>query len=272
MPRNTLLSRGFLPKVSMRLGHFLVDVNEPLVSLHDPEIEIKPESDIVVSHHLSYSESQQARSGHGLAATLTSLLSASCSKKMNTSTRVSAARVTLYKLANSGSHFRRAVKGPATRSWIEEQKDDGWDNLFFVVGYYTMLDANIILGAEESQGVQGQVEVPVSAALAAGGIVLPVGGITDPKVSAKYEESQGAKIQFVAPGERICALQCRKVVFKWFSSGCIDKAKLDRDNRWHTLSTLRDLRGRKDSEDDVLEVELDDDDEDGDEVFDEESK
>lgn len=75
-----------------------------------------------------------------------------------------------------------------------------------------MLDANVLLGAEEGKDVSGQVEVPVSVALVAGGIALPVGGITDPKVSAKYEESRGVKVQFVAPGERICALQYRKVV------------------------------------------------------------
>ncbi|KAM5527874.1 hypothetical protein FOXYSP1_19748 [Fusarium oxysporum f. sp. phaseoli] len=242
MPRNILLPQGFLPQDSMQLGRFLVEAS-----------------------------SQLSGSGHSLAATLTSLLSASYSKKVNASTRVSAARVTTYKLANSGSFFRRAVKDPKTRLWIEEQKDDGWGDLFFVVGYYTMLDANVILGAEEGKDAFGQVEVPVSAALAAGGIVLPVGGITDPKVSAKYEESRGAKVRFVAPGERICALQYRKVVFKWFSSRSIDQATLDRDNRWQTLSTLCDLRGKEESEDDVLEVNLEDDSQAGDdyEVFDE---
>ncbi|KAJ6084210.1 hypothetical protein N7486_011010 [Penicillium sp. IBT 16267x] len=260
MPQNALLPQGFLPKESIRLGRFLVDVKEPQVSQHDPNIE-KAERDIIVSQDLTYSGDQQAGSGYSFGAALPRLLSISFAKTTNASTAVSATKVTSYKLVNSGSFFKKAVKNPATRLWIEEQHDDNWRNLFFVVGYYTMQDANVLLGAEEGKDVSGQVQIPVSAALAAGGIVLPDGGMTDPEVSIGYEKSRGSKVQFVATGERVCAFQYRKVVFRWFSSRNIDRATLSRDNRWYTVSPSRALQLQEDEEeDDVLEVDLEDDD------------
>jgi hypothetical protein len=271
MLQNMLLNEGFLPKESIQPGRFLVDVSQPQVAYHDPDVELEAK-DLVVKQQISYSQTQEAGSNNNFSASLTKFVALSCSKKMNTSIRVNSSRVTTYQLANSGSWFRRAVQGKKTREWIEEQYNDGWTHLFFVVGYHTMLDANITSTVDEKKDVSGQVEVPVSAALAAGGIVLPVGGITDPKVRAKHEENQGANIHFVAPGERICALQYRKVVFKWFSSRNIDEATLDKDIRWKMLSSLRDFQGggeEEEGEDNVLEVNLVQDSEarDGKEVF-----
>lgn len=123
-----------------------------------------------------------------------------------------------------------------------------------------MLDASVILGADKANEISGQLEMPISAALAAGGIVLPIGGITDPKFSVKREKIQGTKLQFVAPVERICALQYRKVVYKWFSSRDLDQAVLDKDNRWITFDSLRELEAKKEPvEQDVLEVDFVDD-------------
>lgn len=260
MPQNMLVAQGFLPENSVKLARFLVDVAEPHVSWHDPKVDITS-TDALVRDHLGYSETQQVGSDKSFAATLTSLVSASCSKRINASTKVSSAKVKTYQLQNSNSWFRKCVKEQETRAWIVEQSDDGWSDLYFVVGYHTMLDASVVLGANDTAGVSGNVAVPVSTALAASGIVLPAGGMLDPKVSATHQEHRGGQVQFVAPGERVCALQYRKVVFKWFSSRDIDKATLEKENRWRTVDTLRNLRDSDMSaNDDVLEVDLQDDD------------
>lgn len=260
MAQNMLVTQGFLPKKAIKLGRFLVDVKQPLNSFHDPEVEINDE-DLFVSEHLKYSGEQQASSNNSIAATLTSLASASCSKITGASSKVNADRVTTYQLANSGSLFKKAVKNQGTREWIEEQnRDNNWQNLFFVVGYHTMSDASVLVGGDEKKDVSGQVEVPISKALTAGGIVIPNGGLTDPTIAGTYKEVRGATAQFVAPGERIWALQFRKVVFKWFYSRDIDKATLDRENRWQTLSPLSPSRGKQvKAPEDVLEVNLVDD-------------
>ncbi|KAH8799411.1 hypothetical protein F5884DRAFT_686845 [Xylogone sp. PMI_703] len=256
MPQNKFINQGFLPKTSIHLGRFLVDVSEPLVAYHDPGVEIKGE-DLIISPHISYSEVQQIGSNDSFAASLTSLVSASFTKKVNTVTRVSSDRVTTYKLANAGAWFKKAVKEEQTRRWIEEQHDGGYDDVYIVVGYHTMLDANVVLGGDETKDISKQVQVPISAALAAGGVILPVGGITDPKFSAKHEESRGAKLLFVAPGERICAVQHRKIVYKWLSSRDLNRAVLGKENRWKSFSSLREATNKADN--DVLEVELEED-------------
>ncbi|RFU82152.1 lipase [Trichoderma arundinaceum] len=262
MSQNILLPQGFLPIDTIQLCRFLVDLKDPQTEHHDPGIDIDPKDDTLVSQHLHFSGDQQNGSSYNLGAELPTLVSASIANKVNSSTKVNATRVTYYGLRNSGSHFKRAVRNAVTRLWIEEQYDNGWSDLFFVVGYYTMQDATVSLGEEQGRNVSGQAQVPVSAILAAGGIVLPAGGFTDPKVIAAYEKSKGSRIQFLATGERICAFQYRRVIFKWFSSRNIDKAKLETDNRWHTVSPMRDLKSPEtEEEDDVLQVELEGDDE-----------
>jgi hypothetical protein len=254
-----LVSEGFLPMESFKLGCFLVDINNPHVSRRDPAVQLDP-NDVLISPQINYSEVQHTGSKNSFAASLTNLLSLSCSKTLDTSTTVTSEQVTTYKLANSGAWFRKALKDKDTRVWIEEQKHDGYDDLFVVVGYHTMSNAIIVLGADDAQDISGQVQVPVSEAMTAGGVVLPVGGILDPKISAQHGESRRAKLRFTAPGERICALQYRKVVYKWFSSRDLDSATLDKDNVWKSLKTLRSTRTKKDKTDvdvdDVLEVDL----------------
>jgi hypothetical protein len=207
MPQNALLPQGFLPLESIHLARFLVDLNHPQLAQHDPNIEINSKDDTLVSSHLSFSGRDQASSGRSFGAALPSLLSSSVSNTVNATTAVSAATVTSYQLVNSGTLFRKAVKNQSTRLWIEEQHDSGMSDVFFITGFYTMHDASVTLDASETKGVSQSIALPISAALASGGIVLPLGGITDPEVSASFERSKGSKVQFVAPGERVCAFQ-----------------------------------------------------------------
>jgi hypothetical protein len=93
-----------------------------------------------------------------------------------------------------------------------------------------MVNAIIEISKEKSSSASGRLNVPVSTALAAGGIPLPVGGITDPEFKAEYEKSQGGTVRFEALGDCISALQYRKVSFKWLSSKNLDKATLGKDS------------------------------------------
>jgi hypothetical protein len=59
----------------------------------------------------------------------------------------------------------------------------------------------------------------------------------------------------VAIGEQICAVQYRKVRFKWFSSRDLDTAALDKETRW---KVYWNERGEETGTNDVVEVNLQD--------------
>lgn len=55
--------------------------------------------------------------------------------------------------------------------------------MYLVMGYYTMIDAEIVEGAAKALKASARFDLPVTAALAAVGI-MPLGGIADPGVKS----------------------------------------------------------------------------------------
>jgi len=82
-----------------------------------------------------------------------------------------------------------------------------------------------------------------------------LGDIADPGVAANNIAKQGIQRRFVADGEQICAIQYRKVRFKWFSSRDLDAAMLEKKIRW---KSDWNVRGQEPGINDVLEVDLHD--------------
>lgn len=263
MPANLLLPQGLLPTALMRLGRFIVALDDShLSSFHDPKFQVDPDNDKISSTFLDYQGDQRADSGKKFAAGLPSLLSGSVAKKTGRSCAVTAESVTTYQLARPVDRFNEAVKDKTTRNWFEEQKDNGCDDFYFVIGFHVMRNAVIEMGKDKSSDASGQGQVPVAAALAAAGIPLPVGGITDPKFEAESKKSQEGTVRFEAPGDRVSALQYRRVDFRWLSRKNLDKATLSKDNVWESL--LR-VKGEAEEEgEDVAQVVLMGDEEEGD--------
>lgn len=247
----------------MRLGRFIVALDDShLSSFHDPKFQVDPDNDKISSTFLDYQGDQRADSGKKFAAGLPSLLSGSVAKKTGRSCAVTAESVTTYQLARPVDRFNEAVKDKTTRKWFEEQKDNGYDDFYFVIGFHVMRNAVIEMGKDKSSDASGQGQVPVAAALAAAGIPLPVGGITDPKFEAESKKSQEGTVRFKAPGDRVSALQYRRVDFRWLSRKNLDKATLSKDNVWESL--LR-VKGEAEEEgEDVAQVVLMGDEEEGD--------
>jgi hypothetical protein len=126
--------------------------------------------------------------------------------------------------------------------------------VYLVVGYYTMVDAEIVEGAAKALEASARLDLPVTATLAAVGI-MPLGGIADPGVKSGNGYQQGIERSFVAPGEQICAVQYRKLSFKWFSSRDVDRAFLEKEHRWKMYSNIR---GQEVGMNDIVEVDLQD--------------
>lgn len=263
----TFIRHPFLPVQSIRLGRFVRNRDEPQSDYLDPQCD-NPRQPII-KPHLNYGEVQQIAAGGDFSVFLMSLLSTSWSKKRKQYVQVTTGQVTTYQLDNSGTWFKEAVKSDTTREWIKESIDQG-DDIYVVVGYSTMLDAVVVEGSAELARTSAQATVPLTESLGAAGVVVPLGNIADPGISGNSANHHGMQRHFVAPGEQVCAVQYRKVSFKWFSSRDMDKAFLHHSSRWKLYSNIR---GHEIGTNDVVEVDLADTPElgDGHEVFESEA-
>jgi hypothetical protein len=254
MPCKTLIYRTLLSSESIRLGRLVRNVDEPQSDYVDPDCDLRPES-VIIKPHLRYEEVQQSTTDKSFTAVLTRLVSASRTRRNKVYTQVTTDRVTTYQLGNSGLWFKSAIKMETTREWIKESIDQG-DEIYVVVGYHTMLNAQVVEGAAESSESSAQLEVPITSSItAATGVAVPLGDIADPGVVGNSLKKQGIQRRFVATGEQICAVQYRKVRFKWFSSRDLDAAVLDKENRW---KMYWNVRGKQVGTNDVVEVDLQD--------------
>ena len=146
------------------------------------------------------------------------------------------------------------MKHEETRKWIERVIDEGED-IYVVIGYYTLVDAHIVEQTRGGSAYRVKAVLPVSAALAATGVLVPIGDLADPGVTAYHDRTKDEQRQFIAQGEQICAVQYRKVRHRWFASNKVDNAKLTKETMWKRYDHSRDVQ---DDEEDMIGIDLDD--------------
>jgi hypothetical protein len=137
------------------------------------------------------------------------------------------------------------------RKWVEKIVNQG-DDIYVIVGFHTVSNARIVQESVLGREVAGQIKSSLGLILAAISAVAPLGNIVDPHVNGHHQVIEGGQIQFVAPGEQICALQYRKVCHRWLSSRRIDKAFLSKNPRWVSYERYRD---DEEGEEDIIEAE-----------------
>jgi len=257
MPVSILLAQLFLPQSAVKLGRFVTNVNEPHRDYHDPNT--SRNFSIVEKVETDYDGVDTLTNHRNFASELTSFLSSSFSRRAKTSIRITTNQVKTYYLDNNGQWFRNTVQSEDVRMWIERTIDEGED-IYIVVGYHTILDARITEQSGEQTDSSGKVVLPISAAMAAmaaTGVVVPFGNIADPGLAGASGRTEDQQRQFVARGERIIAVQYRKLRFRWFSSkNVVDKVTLAKETQWKRYDRPRYLQS---DGADMVEVELDDD-------------
>lgn len=244
-----IVPQFFLPRDFVKLGRFITNIDHPHQGYHDPPSAEPPKQGITPRDSVVGLQHQGSNASFELA--LTSLMSASFSKRAKTQVRVTAEKITTYTLDNSDEWFDSVTRIPATRAWIERAVDRGED-LYMIVGFHTVTNARIVHQVVQGQGVGGHVNVPVSLTLTSVGVVAPLGNIIDPSVGGKYHDLDSTQAHFVAPGEQVSAFQYRKIRHKWLSSKTIDTSRLSKSPRWASVERGRD---EEDGEDDIIEVE-----------------
>jgi hypothetical protein len=243
----------FLPLSSIKLGRLVKSVDFPTHSYHDPPYSQAPGGTPTVRGQ--YERVLQNERSAGFVSKLTSLMSSGFSKRANQRVRIETNAVRTYTLDNSEAWFIEATGFEETRKWIE--RAIGGDGIYLVVGFHTVTDARIMHESLKAHQLSGQVTLPVGLSLAAVGAVAPLGTIVDPSVGGNQSVLDGAKTQFIAPGEQICALQYFKVSYGWLYSKKAENLKLSKWPRWTAGEDWRKTSvDEAEDEPDLLEVEI----------------
>ncbi|KAM4054572.1 zinc finger, c3HC4 type (RING finger) domain-containing protein [Hirsutella rhossiliensis] len=147
--------------------------------------------------------------------------------------------------------------------WLKDAIEDGVNKVYFIVGYYTVLDATMVQGLKQSSKSNVKGEVPVAGMVTHGATALipevlnlDVGG------SIKRESSHAEADASYMEGERVYAFCYRQINFSIFTLGNkAASARLQHDNCW---ALTADNRGQDDGEDDEgVQVDLAENDEAG---------
>lgn len=136
-----------------------------------------------------------------------------------------------------------------------------------IVGIQTLHDPHVVMASSRGSEAKGKVSVPVAlAATTAGVVVSAFGGGTDgdPSLLGDQARLMSGKSEYVAPGERVCALQYRKVRYRWMSSRVVDTLQLSKTRRWSCMEgemrTAHDPDDSDEDGEDVMVAELEDED------------
>jgi hypothetical protein len=253
MTSSIVFPQFFLPLTSIKLGRFVTSVIHPHQDYHDAPLPNPPTPIITLRENYTGLQNEGTRSN--LSTALTSLLSSAFSKRAHGRTRITTTQVKTYTLENSSQLFQEALEIESTRKWIEKAIDDG-DDIYFIVGFHTVVDARIVIESSKAQDIGGRVGIPVDLSLAAVGAIVPFGHLVSPHVDGQYANADSLYAQFLAPGEQICAFQYRKVSFRWLSSKQADTASLSKCPRWRKTDSWRTMQPQEEDTEDTVEVEM----------------
>jgi len=244
-----------------RLGRLVLKPLEPHQDFLDlpgtPEASMSEAEDVQTFHNRITSTSFRSR--------FSNFLSVRASNKNEGAQEVSAQKVITYKLNNSGKWFRQSCGLDDVRDWVRSARYQG-DQIYLITGYCVLNNTHYAAQRGANANASGHVHVPIPPALD--------GGITF-NFSASVAHGRKVEERIIAsfPGQMVCAMQYRKLKFKWHSRQELDSGLLT-DNMWKLTSAFRsknacdeevvlevDLAGDSDKEEDDSDEEDDDSDE-----------
>jgi hypothetical protein len=209
----------------------------------------------------------EASTDTAFTAHVTKILSSAYGRSASDTKWLGPCEVRKYTLVNPKLLFRDLIKRASVRQWLRDEIEYGTRKVYFIVGYFTALDAVTFGGVQQGSKVKVKGTVPVGDIVTHGATTL-IPGLRDLDVSGSIKHEGGSTTVegSYMRGERVYALCYREV--KWSIFPLRDRAataKLQKDNCW-TLTT--DNRGQDDGEDhEGVQVDLDEDDEGGEDSF-----
>ncbi|KAH8150928.1 uncharacterized protein LAJ45_05110 [Morchella importuna] len=225
---NTWIANYLIPEDSVKIGRFVLDVENPQQDFRGPDKDCSLEKDVTALRVEDFRDTVGQSKSSGFKMFLSKLLTTSYSIREDLTTEIKSAVCMTYQLNNSGDYFNNACKSDSTREWLEKAIRRG-RKVYLVVGIKTLADAHITVGEKISRGTSTSSEL---SGRSLSGTTLPVGSSLDLGASGLHITEYSKAGEYVVPGVQIFAVQYRRVGFPLFSRHNLEKAELQDGNRW----------------------------------------
>ncbi|KAK4085585.1 uncharacterized protein Triagg1_575 [Trichoderma aggressivum f. europaeum] len=227
-----------------RLGRLVLNIRHPHQDYYDPSSSTAASS---VTKIKSYENFRDGLNSTSLVAKLAAFLNAGFTYKHKGTKDISAVDVTTTSLHNSGTWFEEACVDAKARQWMERAIKRG-RSIYLIVGHCVLTDAQSNFTQCKDFTTSANPLIPA--------LSVP-GSLVDIRAEASQQNIYNEKLSVHFPGQVVCAVQYRKLVFSWFSCKTLGNAQLEPDNRWIVGAAFRGEDGV--GEKYVLEVALNDD-------------
>ncbi|EYB21524.1 hypothetical protein FG05_04897 [Fusarium graminearum] len=246
-----------IPRSSVELGRLVLDPKYPNQDFCQPTIKKDPTQgdqnatgfEIETQQFKDFRGTVTRAKGTRLEASLLNILSLAPSSPKSTSTTVTGPLCVLHQLGDTNAFFKAACQQTHVRIWLEEQSWRLRSTVYLVCGFEALADANVSLAREDKTSLDMSVNVPSALLTAPTGVPVP-GLDVGAGVSVSRESSEN--VEYTAVGEQVFSIQYRKISFSWFSPHKVDKAHLEKGNRWVSCMSTRSGQG----DDECIECEV----------------
>jgi hypothetical protein len=238
------------PLEAVSLGRFVQSTTDPHRDFHDAADDdpVKP----LVTKLANLNSVGLSAAGRTIGSNFCDFLTSDSSGQCESNVNVDSADARTYQLQNQTAWFKSVVEKDSTHKWLEGTFKSG-EKAFLIVGFLTLSDAQTSQQISSDASTGSSAKAPLSAALAAGGVVLPI-DIGSPQIGFSSNRRQIAKDEFNAPGELVYAIEYRRVVVSGFLRKRVEQASLQ-SNQW--VGAWGQTRSDQQGLDRVLEAELD---------------
>lgn len=233
----SLFMNSFLTIGEVALGRLIVNPKDPahnfcsnaVLDLSAEDISHKPFETIVAL--------TRAESSSSFLASLTRLLNVLAGRSKSSVDRIEAQKAASYKLKNVPQKLEKLVEDNEVKRWLEKVNQRA--PVYMVVAFHTLVDSNVELDWKDSSGVSGKATIPVAEALAPGSSSTPAGQALDVAAELEHNHGRETMVSFVAPGERIVAVQYQRVILKAFRRGDVNAPTPDKKTVWESFDASR---------------------------------
>ncbi len=257
MTISILLQQPLAPN-AVPLGRLVLDISAPWQDFCPVLPELSPEVDVMSTPFLQFHELFERTRKTKFHANFSKAMNSLVSKGDRLTASVQSPQGSRFCLLNSGHHFERMCEDANVRRWFEDIITGGFD-VYMVVGLIALKDTTVVRTFETNSVIQGEAQAPITEIVSSGlALLMPgaIGSILDSGMGGGRAAGRAIGARYFAPGDRIMAVQYRKVRFSWFSSRSMDKAYLEKGNRWIIDSSL--ARSEYEDDEDVIMAELED--------------
>ncbi|KAL8365086.1 hypothetical protein RB595_004078 [Gaeumannomyces hyphopodioides] len=247
---NLLLNRP-IPRESIELGRLVLNPKYPdqdfcqpfTQSPGDESLDViypitpsfKP--DVATQRFENFHTVLERTRGTRLGLSLLKLLAATDSAPTHSET-ITAPLCVIHQLRNVSAYFSAACQETHVRTWLEKESQRLHSRVYLVCGFKTLTDARVGLARCHKTKLDASVAVPAAVIAAAGGVPA-LGSDLDIGGSLSLTSGSAEEVGYTAAGEQVFAVQYRKIHFSRFSTQKVDKAYLEKGNRWKSYVSTR---------------------------------